>query len=135
MLEEFQDMITYRINQAQETVKEVEFQIRNGYLSIAVNRIYYGMFYLLLALSVKYGFKTSKHNQLLGWFNREFIKTGKISKNSGRIVVQAFEDRTDSDYGMFVKFNEEEVMCKLEDMKLFINEVTDFLFTSHPSQI
>jgi len=132
MHEELQNIITYRINQAQETVKEVEFQVRNGYLAIAVNRIYYGMFYLLLALSLKYGFKTSKHNQLMGWFNREFIKTGKISKNAGRIVVQAFGDRTDSDYGLFVKFNEEEVMTKLEDMKLFINEVTDFLSISQP---
>ncbi|WP_372935003.1 hypothetical protein [Mariniphaga sediminis] len=52
MQTEFQDLINYRIQQANETIKEVEFQIENNFLVIAVNRIYYGMFYMLLALAL-----------------------------------------------------------------------------------
>ena len=123
MHNEFQDLINYRIQQANETIKEVEFQIENNFLVIAVNRIYYGMFYMLLALALKNGFKTSKHNQLLGWFNREFVKTGKIDRKIGKIVHKAFEDRTDGDYGIFVKFEKEEVIEKLENMKRFLFEL------------
>jgi uncharacterized protein (UPF0332 family) len=123
MQTEFQDLINYRIQQANETIKEVEFQIENNFLVIAVNRIYYGMFYMLLALALKNGFKTSKHNQLLGWFNREFVKTGKIDRKIGKIVHKAFEDRTDGDYGIFVKFEKEEVIEKLENMKRFLFEL------------
>jgi uncharacterized protein (UPF0332 family) len=127
MQTDFQNLINYRVQQAHETVKEVEFQIENNFLVIAVNRIYYGMFYMLLALALKNGFKTSKHSQLLGWFNKEFVKTGKIDREIGKIVHKAFEDRTDGDYGIFVRFEKEEVMEKFNDMKRFLFELEKLL--------
>jgi len=48
---------------------------------LAVNRIYYGLFYIITALSLKYEFSTSKHQQLIGWFNKTFIKSEIFSKN------------------------------------------------------
>jgi uncharacterized protein (UPF0332 family) len=129
MPENYTELINYRIDQARNTILEVEFQIEHGYLAIAVNRIYYGMFYILLALAMKNGFKTSKHRQLLGWFNKEFVKTGKVSRKSGSIVNKAFEDRTDGDYGLFIEFSKEEVIQKMEDMRLFIRELTEFIST------
>ena len=121
------ELISYRIDQARNTIPEVEFQIEHGFLGIAVNRIYYGMFYILLALAMKKGFKTSKHRQLLGWFNKEFVKTGKVSRKAGRIVNKAFEDRSDGDYGLFIEFRKEEVIEKLDDMRLFIRELAEFI--------
>lgn len=91
------ELITYRIEQAKGTIPEIEILIEKNLLSLAINRIYYGMFYMLLALSLKFGFKTSKHNQLIGWFNKEFVKTGRIEKRFGKIVNKGFEDRTDGD--------------------------------------
>jgi len=130
MHDDLNELITYREQLALDTIKEVQFQIDNGYLRIAVNRIYYGMFYLLLALSLKNGYKTSKHQQLIGWFNKEFIKTGIIDKKYGRIIHKAFEDRSDGDYGLFVEFSKEEVVQKLEDMKEFIDIIQKHIL--HP---
>lgn len=79
-------LIKYRYDQAKETVEEVKIHISNLLFKTALNRMYYGMFYLLLALSLKYDFKTSKHNQLIGWFNKTFIKTGIISGKYGKII-------------------------------------------------
>lgn len=75
------DLIKYRLEQARETIDVVDLLIRNDKLSTAVNRIYYGMFYSLLALALQFNFETSKHQQLIGWFNREFIRSGLIEKN------------------------------------------------------
>ncbi len=69
-----EELIKYRIEQAKEAILEVEILIEKNLLKIAINRIYYGMFYILLALALKNRFKTSKHNQLIGWFNKEFVK-------------------------------------------------------------
>ena len=117
------ELITYRIEQAKGTIAEIEILIEKNLLSLAINRIYYGMFYMLLALSLKYGFKTSKHNQLIGWFNKEFVKTGRIEKRFGKTVSTGFEDRTDGDYGIFVQFNKDEVMSKFNSMKEFVLEL------------
>ena len=127
MRDNIDELIDSRIQQAHETISEAEFQINNNYLRIAVNRIYYGMFYILLALALRNNYKTSKHQQLIGWFNKEFVKTGKVDINVGRIIHKAFEDRSDSDYGIFIEFEKEEVLKKFEDMKKFINLVKNLI--------
>jgi len=42
-------------------------------LQTAQNRIYYAVFYLVLALGYLDGFTTGKHHQLMGWFNKKYI--------------------------------------------------------------
>ncbi len=123
------ELVKYRIEQAKETISEIEILIEKGLLTIAINRIYYGMFYMLLALALIKGFKTSKHNQLIGWFNREFVKTGIISQKFGKIINKAFEDRTDGDYGIFIHFEKEEVLVKFEDMKECIAELETIIIS------
>ncbi len=49
--------------------------IQHDKLAIAVNRILcLRSFYMLSALALKHGFSTSKHKQLIGWFNKQFVK-------------------------------------------------------------
>ena len=86
-----EDLINYRIEQAENTIREIPLLIDNGLNKTAVNRIYYGMFYMLLALALKYEFKTSKHRQLIGWFNKTFIKTGSMDLKFGKIIRNNFQ--------------------------------------------
>jgi len=64
-----ESLIEYRLNQAIETIELSKFLVDSEKLIIAVNRIYYGMYYALTALALKNKFETSKHGQLIGWFN------------------------------------------------------------------
>jgi uncharacterized protein (UPF0332 family) len=59
-------LVRYRLNQAIETIELANFLVQNGKLVIAVNRIYYGMYYALTALALKNSYETSKHSQLIG---------------------------------------------------------------------
>lgn len=63
--EERVTLIKYRIDQVEETIKDVQLLIENNRLRSAVNRIYYGMFYSLLALGLANEFETSKHTQVI----------------------------------------------------------------------
>lgn len=54
----------------------------------AVNRIYYGISYILLALGLLYNFETSKQQQIIGWFNKKFIKEGIIEKNMDELFAK-----------------------------------------------
>jgi uncharacterized protein (UPF0332 family) len=49
-----EQLIKYRLLQASDTVKAVELLIQNKSFPAAVNRIYYGIFYSLLALGLKH---------------------------------------------------------------------------------
>lgn len=117
------ELINYRLEQANEAIRDVHKLIDNDLLKVAVNRIYYGMFYSLTALSLKYNFQSSKHLQLIGWFNKTFVKEKLISSKYGKILRDAFKNRADGDYVPFVEFSKEDVLEMYLDMKDFINEV------------
>ena len=127
-------LINYRLQQANETIKEVNILIDNKLFKTAVNRIYYGMFYALSALALKYKFKTAKHKQLIGWFNKNFIKEQFIERKYGKIINDAFENRSDSDYGVFIEFNKSDVTEMYEEMKDFIRRLEQYIKTDHKKQ-
>jgi len=118
--EQRNQLIKYRIEQAKETSDEAKLMLENKMLRGATNRIYYAMFYMLLALSLKYKFNTSKHGQLIGWFNKNFIKTDIFDKKYGRILREAFDFRQQGDYGIFSELSLEDVGTKFMLMLEFI---------------
>jgi len=124
------DLIKYRLEQARETIEVVDLLLKNDKLSTAVNRIYYGMYYSILALALQNNFETSKHQQLIGWFNKEFIRNGLIEKEYGRMLRDAFENRTYGDYDSFVVFDKDSVLIFYSEMKDFIEKIEAYICAS-----
>lgn len=124
------ELIRYRLEEAKETIADVQLLIDNERFRAAVNRIYYGMFYSLLALGLAYQFETSKHQQLLGWFNKNFIHEGLIDVKFGKIINKAFNRRTQGDYESYVEFDKEIILEMFDEMKEFIYKIERFLFTT-----
>jgi uncharacterized protein (UPF0332 family) len=122
-----ESLVNYRLSQATGTIELAVFLISSDKLSVAVNRIYYGMYYALTALSLKYKFETSKHGQLIGWFNKEFVSAGKVDIRYGKIIRNAYQNRTKGDYDAFVVFTKEEVEAMLTEMIEFIDEIKSLL--------
>ena len=90
------DLINYRRERAFETIKEVELLISKNMFFAAMNRIYYGMFYIINALSILDNFSTSRHTQLISYFNKNYLKTNKINREIGKYFGKAFEKRSKS---------------------------------------
>jgi uncharacterized protein (UPF0332 family) len=116
-------LIDHRIQRAKETVQEVKMALEHDYLLLAENRIYYAMFYMVQALALKYDFTTSKHVQLLGWFNKEFVRTGQIDVALGKAYQAGFEKRQEGDYQDFAIFAKDEVESDLKNMIRFLDAV------------
>ncbi|MBS1515886.1 MAG: hypothetical protein JSS63_12690 [Bacteroidetes bacterium] len=85
------DIIKYRIEKSQTALHEADYCLKQNSLHLAENRIYYSIFYLVSALAEKDDFATSKHGQLLGWFNKNYVNAGIVDKKFGKIYVDAFE--------------------------------------------
>ncbi len=81
------------------------------------------MYYSLTALALENSFETSKHGQLIGWFNKEFILTNKLDSKFGKILRNAFQNRTKGDYDAFISFTQQEVEIMLNEMVEFIEEI------------
>jgi len=121
------ELIKYRLGEAKDTIEDVQLLISNDRLRASINRIYYGMFYSLLALGLKFDFETSKHQQLIGWFNKNFIHEGLIDTKYGKIINKALNRRTKGDYDSYVEFEREIVVEMFDEMKDFIHEIEDFI--------
>jgi uncharacterized protein (UPF0332 family) len=118
--EEKATYIKYRLDRAKETLQEAQTLFDTHFLSGAINRIYYAMFYAVSALALLKGFSTSSHTQLRGYFNREFVKTGIVSVDLGKL----FQNRNKGDYKDLVTFNPEEVLDMLQKAEKFITIIT-----------
>ncbi|OFX36965.1 MAG: hypothetical protein A2X08_16905 [Bacteroidetes bacterium GWA2_32_17] len=126
-LEVRNELIKYRMQQASECIDEVLFLIDNKKYKIAINRIYYGMFYSLLALGLKDQYESSKHSQLIGWFNKNYIHTNLIDVKYGKMINKSFTLRNESDYEPFTEYEEQEVKELYDKMKEFIKTVHEIL--------
>jgi uncharacterized protein (UPF0332 family) len=120
-------LISYRIEQAKSTVREAEYIMNNDMLRGAMNRIYYSMFYMLQALSLKFQFESSKHAQLLGWFNKTFIHSGKIDVRFSKIITKGYNLRTQGDYATIYSLDKQELREMYVEMTEFIEEIERFL--------
>lgn len=121
-------LIKHRLDKAYMTMKDVEFLIKHDKLIIAINRIYYGIFYSISALALKHQFSSSKHSQLIGWFNKNFIKNSSIDKKYGKFLHKAFDKRSTGDYDDWVEFSKNEVEELFEEMKELIDVIAQLIF-------
>lgn len=91
-------LIKYRLERADESLKAASLMLENNLYIPAINRIYYSMFYSIQALLVLTENSFSKHGQVKGYFNREYIKKGVFPKEFGKLFNTVFEYRQKFDY-------------------------------------
>lgn len=61
MTEDKKKIIEHKIQKALSTYEDAIFLIENNKYHIAVNRLYYSVFYIISALAIKNDFQTNKH--------------------------------------------------------------------------
>lgn len=93
------DLIEYRLSQARDSIREADVLDQSGMSRRSVmNRLYYAMFYAVLALLQKKEMGTSKHSGAIALFDREYVKTGLFTKEMSKALHRAFELRQKGDY-------------------------------------
>lgn len=121
----------HRLQQATESLQEAEYLFAGGKsLRSVVNRIYYGMFYSVLALLIYEPYASSKHSGVLAYFNKHFVKGGLFSESLGRSLNKAFELRQRGDYREYFELEKVQVEPLLEDALEFVDAVRAYLVDS-----
>ena len=104
------ELVSYRLQRARETLEDARILAKAGRWNPCVNRLYYACFYAVSALLVQEGLSSSKHTGLRSLFNRHFVKTNRVPKEKARIFNDLFERRQEGDYMDFVSFEESQVL-------------------------
>ena len=128
MKKEVLELIKYRLEEAEDSIKEAEVLLKAGMSMRAVmNRLYYAMFYAVLALLQEKELGTSKHAGAISLFDREFIKKGVFDEKLSRILHRAFELRQKGDYMEQAEVTKSDVDEILPGTKEFVREVKGHL--------
>ncbi len=129
MKEELEAILKYRVKQAEDSLKDAEILFNSGgsFRSI-INRSYYAMFYIVLALISKKGMGSSKHGGVLSIFDREYVKTGVFPKEMSRLFHEAFNLRHEGDYGEHDLITKEETLNIMEGAKSFLKTIKEHVW-------
>jgi uncharacterized protein (UPF0332 family) len=73
MSENIQALVTYRLEQADESLEAARTLLDKKLIRPSVNRAYYAMFYAVLALLARGKEETSKHSGAIALFDRNFL--------------------------------------------------------------
>jgi uncharacterized protein (UPF0332 family) len=94
MNEETRTLITYRRDRSRESLAEAKLLLEQGHTNTFVNRLYYAGFYAVSALLLCRDLSSSKHSGLRSLFHQNFVKTGAISAELGKIYDNRFSGIT-----------------------------------------
>ena len=73
------------------------------------------------------GVNFGNHGQVIGYFRREFIKTGIFPKIMSNIIETLFQVRNESDYDDFYIISKEDVTNQLASAEYFLGEIKKYL--------
>ena len=118
-----ENFIRYRREKSRETLEDAYILFRAGRLFSALNRIYYALFYEVMALLLTKDLSSARHTGIRALFNEHFVRTGKVSVESGRFFSRMYDFRQKGDYADFVQFEEAKIKEWLVLAESFINEV------------
>lgn len=125
--ENIQVLVTYRLEQAGESLNAARVLLEKRLDRPAVNRAYYAMFYSVLALLATRKQETSKHSGAISLFDKEFVKPGAFTKDFSRWLHEAFDLRQRSDYTIEFQVTRKEAEMTLEHAVSFVGEVKTIL--------
>ncbi len=114
------DLISYRLQRANETLEEADYNAKGNYFNAAINRLYYACYYAACALMLANGLSASTHKGIKTLLGLNFVMKGKLDPKYGRIYQQLFENRQSGDYEDFT-------YCTLELFNELRPQAEDFI--------
>jgi len=127
IIENRNDYILYRFNRAKESFEEALILAGNNKWNAVINRLYYACFYAVISLLLKSEIETQSHDGARRQFSLHFVKTGKVSKENGKLFSKLFDYRQKGDYGDLFDFDEETVKPLMVKTQEFIIEIETHL--------
>ena len=126
-MEHAEDMSAYRYEQGAQCLHSSKALIELGDYKGAANRSYYCVFHAMRSVMALDNVDFGNHGQVIGYFRREYIKTGIFPKEMSRIIDMLFKVRNKCDYDDFYVINKEDVVKQLNAAEYFLGEVCKYL--------
>ena len=86
------------LSKAQDKLKTARMNFEGGQYDDCVSRSYYAVFHAVTAVLLDKGLVYSSHSQVIGAFNRDFVKTGIFPTDFTSMIQELYDGRQVGDY-------------------------------------
>lgn len=121
------ELMKYRLEMAEERLHSSKVLLEAGSYKDSIGRSYYAMFTAIRALFAMEGQDFSKHAGVIAYFQKEFVKTGKVDRKYSKYISQAFQIRNNTDYADFFIVSAQDAKEQYEKAKEFLKVIVKYL--------
>jgi uncharacterized protein (UPF0332 family) len=115
------------LQKAEEKLRVAELLLKEDAPSDAASRAYYAAFHAVTALHLSRGNAYTSHGQVIGRFNKDFVKTGILPGTFTRILTRLFEDRQSGDYDVADALSQEDAERDVADAREIVYVIRSYL--------
>jgi len=126
-MDKISDLSKYGLQKAMEDLQTAKLLFEKDHFAQSINRSYYAVFHSVRALLAFDKFDSRKHSGIISFFDKEYIRNNKLSKQFSKILHSAEEIRINSDYDDFFIATKEDAEKHLNNATTFINEIKNYL--------
>lgn len=125
-------LVNFRLDQARVCLEDARRSLECLSFKTSVNRSYYCIFHAIRAVLAVERFDSKKHSGVISHFRSNYIKVGKFPSILSDIVKDAFKYRNDCDYMDFYVISKDDTTAQVENAKVFLNAVEEYLERTVP---
>ena len=121
------DLSSYRMTTAKETLIVSKELLENAHYKDSINRSYYAVYYAIKAVLAIEGVDYKKHKDVVAYFNQHYVATDLFERDMGRMISRLQQKREKSDYDDFFIAAKEEAELQCEMAEKIINQIENYL--------
>ncbi len=122
-------ILEYRIERSSQSLKEAKDNANLGNWNLAVNRLYYSVFYMALAAIFNNGESARTHNGVYSIFCKKYIATNILDHHDGVLYRRLFSMRQSGDYDDMFDWAEEDVIPLIPKTECLLNSIRNLINT------
>ena len=121
------DLTKYRLERVTDFLSAAKILLLNDSCEGSINRSYYAMFTAIRALLAEKEIELRKHSAVIGYFRKNYVKTGIFDEKFSDYIGKAFVMRNDCDYADFFFASFQDAETQYNHAVEFYEAVKNFL--------
>ena len=121
------DIVTYRIEKANNSLTEAQRNLNYGMYNVAANRLYYAFYYAASALLISIKVEAHTHSGVQSMIHLHFIKTGLLSEDDGILMRRLFVMRQETDYEDFIDRTQDDIEEILPETTNLVKKIQNLI--------
>lgn len=117
------DIVAYRIERAHVALEQAKLNLKLNCLEVTANRLYYAAYYVVSALLIANRIPAHSHDGNVTQFGLNFVKTGKVDREDGKLLSHLLTMRMKGDYSDRFGLIEADVLPYIEPTETFVKKI------------